>query len=289
MSVVLSAHSYGKSNVRLTKVIRHDDRHDLIEWTVDVRLGGDFAESYTLGDNRKVVATDTMKNRVYVLARDATISSPEEYALRYTGDFLSDYPQVESATVKVTEHAWQRIKVDGKRHPTSFMACHSGSRFCEVTQTRDSQRVSAGLQDIPVLKTTNSAFRDFHRDQYTTLPDTDDRILATLLTAEWQYGDGQHDWNIEFDQIKSDLLESFARHNSLGVQQTLFVMGAAVLKSCATVTQIDLTMPNRHRLLFNMQPFNRTNPNEVFVTTDEPYGVISATLRRDEDASSKRR
>lgn len=284
MSVVLATHSYGKSQVRLTKVTRHPDRHELAEWTVDVRLGGDFAGAYTAGDNRQVVATDTMKNRVYVLAQDATFTSPEDYAIRYTGDFLKDYQQVESASVKVVEHAWQRIKVAGKRHPTAFLGCAAGHRFSHVEQTRHSRRIVAGLIDVPVLKTTDSAFRDFYRDQYTTLPDTDDRIMATLLSAEWAYVSGDHDWNALHSQVKNQLLESFAGHRSLGVQQTLFDMGAAVLETTQAIEEISLTMPNRHRIPFNMQPFGRPNSNSVFITTDEPFGVISATLRRDGDS-----
>src|SRR5438552_5792062 len=122
MPVLLAAHSYGKSQVRLTKVTRNADRHDLTEWTVDIELGGDFAAAYTAGDNRLVVPTDTMKNRVYVLAREAHFASPEEFALRYAGDFLRDYRQVESATVAIAEHSWQRITVAGRPHSHAFVA-----------------------------------------------------------------------------------------------------------------------------------------------------------------------
>jgi urate oxidase len=280
MPVVLADHSYGKSRVRLTKVTRLADRHELQEWCVDVRLGGDFAAAYTAGDNRQVVATDTMKNRVYVLAQDAEFAAPEEFALRYTSDFLRDYPQVESSTVSIAEESWTRIDVAGRPHASAFVGSGVGSRICEVMQDRSSRTVRAGIRDLPILKASDSAFRDFHRDQYTTLPDTDDRILATLLTAEWTYAAGDHDWNAQYEQIRRRLLEVFAEHKSLGVQHTLFDMGNAVLESNAAVAEIELTMPNRHRILFNMAPFKRTNANQVFVTTDEPSGVIAAKLRR---------
>jgi urate oxidase len=141
--------------------------------------------------------------------------------------------------------------------------------------------VIAGVSDLPILKTAHSSFRDFHRDPLTTLPDTDDRIFASHLTAKWTYAPGDIDWNVAHAQIRQLLLESFANHRSLGVQQTLFVMGSSVLNECPSVAEIELTMPNRHRILFDMKPFERTNPNEVFVTTDEPHGVISARLRRE--------
>jgi urate oxidase len=281
MPVVLANHSYGKSRVRLTKVTRLADRHELQEWIVDVRLGGDFAAAYTAGDNRQVVATDTMKNRVYVLARDAEFAAPEEFSLRCTSDFLHDYPQVESATVTVEEQSWMRIDVSGKPHPHAFLGGGAGSRICTVTQTRNSRMVRAGLRDLPILKTADSAFRDFYRDSYTTLPDTDDRILATLLTAEWTYVAGDYNWNAQHEQIRRWLLEVFAKHKSLGVQHTLYDMGKAALESNTALTEIELTMPNRHRILFNMTPFGRSNENQVFVATDEPSGVISAKLKRE--------
>lgn len=280
MPVVLTANAYGKSQVRLTRITRHPDRHELTEWTVDVSLEGEFAAAYTAGDNRRVVATDTMKNRVYVLAADAEFESPEAFALRYTGDFLKEYPQVTTATVCVAEDSWRRIAVDGQPHPHAFVAGNRGKRTCRITRQRSECRVQSGIDGVPVLKTTDSAFRDFHRDQYTTLPDTDDRIMATLLTAEWTYEEFSLDWNAQHAAATSALMECFARHKSLGVQQTLHDMGAAVLDRCAAIAEISITMPNRHRLPINMQPFGRPNRNEVFVTTDEPYGLISGTMRR---------
>src|SRR5205085_3665592 len=80
MPTVLVHNAYGKSRVRLTKVQRHADRHDLFEWSVDVQLTGDFAAAYTAGDNRQVIATDTMKNVVYALAADHALRSPEAFA-----------------------------------------------------------------------------------------------------------------------------------------------------------------------------------------------------------------
>ena len=152
-------------------------------------------------------------------------------------------------------------------------------RTCTVTRVRPRRQVTAGIADLLLLKTTDSAFRGFHRDEYTTLPEVDDRILATSLTAEWVYDDNV-DWDDAHASTRRALLETFAGHKSLGVQQTLYAMAEAALAACPAVEQITLTMPNRHRLLVNLAPFGRDNPNEVFVTTDEPFGLITGTLRR---------
>jgi urate oxidase len=278
MGVVLARNSYGKSRVRLTKVERHADRHDLIEWTVDVQLSGDFVPAYTVGDNLRVIATDTMKNIVYALAADQPLTSPEAFALSLGKHFLT-YPQVESATLSIRVEPWSRAEVGGRPHSHTFVGGGGGVRTCAVVCTRDGERVTAGLDDLLVLKTTDSAWKDFHRDEYRTLPDADDRILATSLTADWIYA-RPAEWNTAYDTARRVLIETFAGHKSLGAQHTLHAMGEAVLAAVPQADEITLTMPNRHRILMNLTPFGRANPNAVFVATDEPHGLISGTLRR---------
>jgi urate oxidase len=279
MPTVLVHNAYGKSRVRLTKVQRHPDRHDLFEWSIDVRLTGDFAAAYTAGDNRQVVATDTMKNVVYALAADQTLTGPEAFAIVLGRHFVDSYAQVETAFVSIRADPWQRIKVDADRHPHAFTGGCSGHRTCSAETTRRGRTVTAGIADLMLLKTADSAFRDFHRDQFRTLPDADDRIFATSLTAEWRYANDA-DWDGVYAAIRQALLETFAGHKSLGVQHTLHAMGEAALVCCPAVEEITLTMPNRHRLPVNLRPFGRENVNEVFVATDEPHGVITGTVRR---------
>jgi urate oxidase len=279
MPTLLVDNAYGKSRVRLTKVQRTADRHDLFEWSIDVRLTGDFAAAYTVGDNRQVVATDTMKNILYALAADTTLTSPEAFAIVLGRHFVDSYPQVESATVTIHVDPWQRIKVNGRPHEHAFAGGCSGHRTCAVETSRRGRTVVAGVADLMLLKTTDSAFRDFHRDQFRTLPDADDRIFATSLTTEWRYS-GDAEWDAAYATVRNTLLETFATHKSLGVQHTLHAMGETVLAAIPGIEEITLTMPNRHRILVNLQPLGRENKNEVFVATDEPHGLISGTLRR---------
>jgi urate oxidase len=278
MPVVLTHNAYGKSRVRLTKVERHADRHDLFEWSIDVRLTGEFAAAYTAGDNRQVIATDTMKNVAYALAADAPLGSPEAFALVLGRHFLT-YAQVDSAVLRIEVEPWVRAQIDGRPHPHTFLSAGGGRRTCTVAASRAGEQVSAGLADLLVLKTTDSAWRDFHTDEYRTLPDADDRILATSLTAEWKYA-GPADWDAAWAAARRALVETFAGHKSLGAQHTLHAMGEAALAAVPEADEITLTMPNRHRILMNLGPFGRDNVNAVFVATDEPHGLIAGTLRR---------
>src|ERR1700743_25996 len=106
MSVKLAANRYGKSRVRLMRVHKHEDHHDLDEWTVQVLLSGDFEEAHTVGDNAKILPTDTMKNTVYFVARESKAESMEDYAKELVDFLLSRNPQVSGAEVVIESHLW---------------------------------------------------------------------------------------------------------------------------------------------------------------------------------------
>jgi urate oxidase len=281
MPAVLSHHAYGKSHVRLTKVTWQAGRHELKELCLDIQLEGEFAASYQAGDNRHVVPTDTMKNIVYVLAKKHPITPIESFGQVLTSHLLESYPQVRLAKIDLVEQPWQRIEVDGQEHPWAFKGGSTDKQTATVTQTRQTCRVESGLDDLHLLKTTESAFAGFVRDAYTTLPETHDRIFATVLSARWFYGPLLLDWDRGRDKVRRALVETFALHKSLAVQQTLYAMAAAALESCEEVDEITLRMPNKHRLLVDLRPFGLTNNNEIFMATEEPYGLITGTVRRE--------
>jgi urate oxidase len=252
----------------------------LKELCVAIQLTGDFGASYTHGDNSRIVATDTMKNSVYVLAKDHPLTDIESFGQALAGHFLKTYPHVATATITLVEQPWQRVVLNGEEHPHAFVGGGGEHRTSTITLTRQEQRVESGFEGLALLKTTDSAFTGFLRDSYTTLPETEDRIFATLLTAAWLHGEPPDDWNGSYQLIRQTLVEVFAAHKSLAVQHTLYAMGAAALEVCPSIRQINMQMPNRHHLLVNLQPFGLANINEVFVPTDEPFGLISATLTR---------
>jgi urate oxidase len=264
---------YGKAAVRLMKVDRSASSDVVSELTIDVRLEGDFEGVYE-GDNSACIATDTMKNTVYGLAREAPIGSAEAFASRI-GDHFIRRPAVRQVRVSAIEHIWTRIGA----HPHAFVRSGGAQWSAAVERTSASTIVRAGIGNLIVLKTADSAFSGFPRDRFTTLPDTDDRLLATAMSAEWTYAPGFADY-ARRERVKAALLEAFAAHRSQSVQHTLAAMGRAALDAVAGIVDITLTLPNRHHLLVDLKPFGLDNPNEVFVPTDAPYGVIEATIRR---------
>lgn len=275
---------YGKSAVRVTKVVRRGDRHDLWEFAVEILLRGDFDDCYAEGDNSRVIPTDTMKNSVYALARQHEFDSPEMFGEILAQHYLENFDQVSSATIEMTMTLWDRILVAGREHDHAFVRRQLGGRIARVVGHRhEPLRVAGGIAGLEVLKTTRSGFSGFPRDRYTTLQDTDDRILASTVNAEWDYRSGFHEYGHAYDAALASLLKTFAEHHSLAVQQTIQAIGTAILDLVPEIERVRLTMPNQHRLLCNLAPFGLENLNEVFVTTSEPFGLIHGTIARGDD------
>jgi urate oxidase len=280
----LTSHAYGKSSILLTKVRRLEDRHELVELKVKIRLGGQFERSYTDGDNSNIIATDSMKNTVYLLAKDHPVESPESFALHLADHFLVTYPQVDWTEVHIWQSSWQRIVVDGNPHPTAFQSGGAEVRLATAVSRRDkgqnAEVLQGGLRDLLVLKTTDSAFTGFVRDAFTTLPDSTDRILATKICAGWSFADRHADFNLAFDRIRAALLGTFARHKSKAVQQTLYAMADAALEVEPAISRIHLGLPNKHRVPFDFKPFGKRFENDIYVLTEGPCGEISASVSR---------
>jgi urate oxidase len=272
MSTELVWNRYGKSSVRLVKVRRSIDPHEIVDLTIDIALEGAFDTVYTHGDNSACVATDTMKNTVYAFARIEPLDHVETFAARLA-DHFSEKAGVSQVRIQAAEHPWTRLG--------NHAFAQAGGEEWTTVATQDGDRTSivSGLRHLVVLKTTDSAFSGFPRDGYTTLPETRDRVLATSITAAWTYQDGFEEFGRRA-AVRQALLDTFAGHKSESVQQTLFAMGEAALAACDGIADIHLTLPNRHHLLVDLSPFGLDNPNEIFVATEEPYGLIEARIAR---------
>ncbi|MGZ4306711.1 MAG: factor-independent urate hydroxylase [Solirubrobacteraceae bacterium] len=280
MSIVLSQAGYGKSEVRLAKVSRRPNGHDLRDITVDVALEGDFDAAYTRGDNAGLLATDTMRNAVYALAKEHPIDEIELFAQQLVDHFLAAGPGVTSARVHIVEHPWTRLELSGRPHEHAFERGSGGNRVATVVGDGGPPQIEAGIDDLLVLKTTGSGWEGFLRDRYTSLPETADRILATIITARWSYRGPDVEFGATWREVRRTILEAFCDHYSPSVQFTLHHMGEAVLGARPEVERISFSLPNKHHLLYDLKRFGLDNDNEIFQPTDEPYGLIEGTVQR---------
>ena len=288
MTYELGDNRYGKSRIRLVTVRRRAAEHDLRDLTVDVSLEGDFSAAHVAGDNARVIATDTMKNTVYALAKEHLVGPPEVFGLAVAGHFAAA-PQVSMATVAIREHGWARIETPAGRAPDAFVRSGPATRLAIVTVGRPASvgpqaSVEAGVEDLVVMKTTRSGFVGFERDAYTTLPEADDRIMATKVAATWGYGSAATRDGFDFDAAHARALErllaTFAEHVSPSVQASIWIMATAMLDADPAIEWVRMVLPNLHHWTVDLGPFGLVNAGEVFVATSEPHGVIEATVRR---------
>lgn len=277
----LLTNRYGKARVRVMKILRGGDVHTISEIDVKAMLEGDFGAAYTASDNSKVVATDTIKNTVNVLAKQHLGAEVERFGITLCEHFLQKYEQVEKATAEIAEKNWQRMQLEGVPHPHAFIAGGDAKMWTRIVCTRDSRSVQSGVRDLVILKSTGSGWAGYPKDEFTTLPETNDRILATSFQATWDWSAAPENYRTANDRILQAMLAVFANNYSPSAQRSVYEMGEAALNACAEISRIELAMPNKHCLLINLKPFGLENENEVFVPTDEPHGQIEATVVRD--------
>jgi urate oxidase len=279
--IALGENTYGKSSVRVMKVQRDGPLHTVKEWKVEVLLSGDFETCFTVGDNSAILPTDTMKNTVYSRARESTAECIEDFARELAEFFLARNPQVERVAITIAGTAWDHALVRGKPHPSTLVRGSNETETTAVTYVQGGEvSVTSGLDGLVLLKTANSGFEGYPKDSLTTLPETADRLLGTSMRAQWKYESAV----LPFEQLRSKLretlIQAFAEHDSKSVQHTLYAMAQAALEAVPQIMDVELAMPNKHCLLVDLSRFGQTNPNQIFVPTDEPFGNIVARIRR---------
>jgi urate oxidase len=204
MGIILGANQYGKAEIRVVSIDRDTPRHEIHDLSVTTTLQGDFAAAHESGDQSKVLPTDSQKNTVFAFARERGVDQIEDFALDLARHFAETVPAVISARVAIDSYAWDRVGADQTNgaglsgHDHSLVRRGQDVRTTTVTVGVTGHGpgawVVSGIKDLVILKSTGSEFRGFFRDRYTTLAETDDRILATSLVARWRYGEPAADW-----------------------------------------------------------------------------------------------
>ncbi|KAI1455008.1 uricase [Annulohypoxylon moriforme] len=292
---VISAARYGKDNVRVYKV--HKDEasgtHTVTEMTVCCLLEGAIESSYTVADNSVVVATDSIKNTIYIKAKEHPVNPPELYASILGQHFLDTYAHISAANVNVVVKRWTRMVIDGKEHPHSFYRDGEETRNVEARITRHGIEITSGIAGLLVLKSTGSAFHGFVRDEFTTLQETWDRILSTDVDANWKWNTLPNVAAVEkqvaqFDKAWEDArkitMKTFAEEDSPSVQNTMYKMSEQILDAAPETKSVTYALPNKHYfevdLSWHKGLKNTGKDAEVFAPQTNPNGLIKVEVSR---------
>ena len=280
--VQLGANRYGKAEVRVVQVTRAaapGGKDAIRDWNVSTSLSGDLAATHLTGDNSSVLATDTQKNTVYAFAKKLGGIEPEAFGLELARHFVDTQSAISRARIAIEEYPWTPISGTGH----SFARAGQYTRTVVVTEDSELGRsVIGGIEDLIVLNTTGSEFSGFPRDEYTTLPDAKDRMLATTVSARWRLRGADADWAAVFEAAKAALLAAFAQTYSYSLQQALYAIGSDIVTTVPDICEVRLALPNRHHFLVDLAPFGLTNANEVYYAADRPYGLIEGTVLADD-------
>lgn len=290
----LSYARYGKDNVRLYKVDRDEKNgiQSVTEQTVCCLLEGDIDTSFTEADNSVVVATDTQKQTIYILAKQNPISTPEKFAAVISNHMVSKYPHIHAAHVKIIQHRWTRMTVDGKPHPHSFFRDGEEIRVVEaVSREGEGISIKSKIEKLLVLKSTGSAFYGFHRDEFTQLPETWDRILSTEVEAGWQWKTFKSlaevnavDFDGAWKLARDVTMKTFATDNSASVQNTMYKMCEQIIAAVPLVEAVDYSLPNKHYFEIDLSWHkglkNTGKDATVYAPQSNPNGLIQCTVTR---------
>lgn len=282
MGIVMGPNQYGKTEVRIVSVNKDTPQHTIKDLNVSSSLRGDLDAAHLSGDNSNVLPTDTQKNTVYAFAKEAPIGEIENFGMRLGRHFVDTADGITGARILIDEHSWERIPVGGSGHDHSFARSTGEKRTTAITVDGDHAHVVSGLKDLIALKTTGSEFWGYPKDEYTTLAETNDRILATAVTARWRYLHTDVDWSKSFEPIRATMLEAFATTHSLALQQSLYEMAKAAVQKHSELAEVRLSLPNKHHFRVDLDFCGLENDNEIFFAADRPYGLIEGTVLRDD-------
>jgi len=327
----LSSHCHGKTKVRVLKVRRNANRdpstnsvntddkyHDISEYTVESTLWSPiYSRVFTDDNNNDLVATDTQKNTVYVVAKRSQARSPEEFGIDLCKHFLNEYSILTSVEMKVDEIPWRRAIVQGVQHDHAFEHPGHETWHATVNATRDSNgniiitNITSAINNMTVLKTTQSGFNSFMRDKYTMLPDCTERCLSTHIDCSWTYAVNNnnivHHDTMNYNSIRNEARKSmcFAVFGppqggvySESLQATIYDMGCVMLTNIPEIQKINISTPNVHYLpCVALNTLGRDKvgdditssshhppllfEDDIFIPTSEPSGSIRCTVERE--------
>jgi urate oxidase len=258
--------------------------------------GTAFLEAYTRGDNRRVVATDTMKNFMHAASLSSTAPTLEGWVHQVGAAFLATYPDMERLTMHGRELPFPAALVtadDGDGFAASEVV-FARDRNDRSTASLELERAEAGVRitghacgrtDLQLIKITGSAFADFARDEHTTLPERRDRPLYIWCDIGWRYADpadalgGDPARYVAGEQVADLATSVFHQFVSLSIQHLVKEIGSRMLERWPQLAEVSFEATNR---LWDPGVENEADARvKTYADPRPPFGKIGLVLRRD--------
>lgn len=262
--------SYGESRLRMLRVLRHGDRHDPKDLTVALRLDGDAAAR---------IPGEAIKNLVHRIARDEDHPAIETLALAMCARIVGEYPAVRLARVDILEQPWARLEAGGKPQGQAFTPAGVERRTVTVTGNGTRTSVTAGLDNLMLLRT--SGFAPSERGRASEEPTADglQRLFIASLCARWSYGSGEIAFVPCRQGVRAAVVDTFAWHGGRTPHETLSAIADVVLASYQEITELTLTLQERPYRPVDLLELS-LDADALFVAHDEPVSMVEITVAR---------
>ncbi len=276
----LGKHTYGEEGIRLLRVDRRSQRHEVQDLTVAVRFEGDFEAAFVVGDNRQVLPPEAMRNTVFALAREHPDGEMEALGRVLAEHFLRTTAAVRRVRVELQQRPWERSVLGDRPQLDAFSGGGPERRRATVERSGDQETVLSGILSLRLLKTRGADFGNFARGRFTPQTPVGERTLAVTVDADWRYGPEGIPYGPAWHGVRRTLVETFADHHSHSVQHTLHTLGEGVLANHEGVDEIRLKVGETVLPAVDLSPFGLDNPRLIFDAAEHPHGVAEGVLRR---------
>lgn len=276
----LGASSQGESRLRMLRVVRRGDRHDPRDLSVSVRFEGDFATAFLEGRADGMIPGETLKTLVQRVVRGHAPAEIEAVGLSLCRELLTAHRQVSRVRVEITEQPWTRMDVGGKPQGQAFALGGPEQRTVAITSNGKQTAVVAGIDNLVLMRTAGFLSRRGVRAE-DGRDDAVQPLLVGSLSAKWTYSNADVTFGPYRQGVRAAITETFAVHAAKSVQYTLYAIADVMLATYEEILDVTLAMqerPYRPADLFSAQV---ENADELFVTAEEPVGVVEVTVMRD--------
>ena len=262
---------------------------------VQVALHGEgFLKNYTDGDNSTCIATDTMRNFIELQGGKIEFSTIDGFLAETAKRFLKQWPHIEQIDLAGQAVAFDDVAVskDGKIENSGIMFRPRKTERprASVTVRRagdDFEIVShiSGITDIHLMKITGSSFKDFHQDEYTKLPEKEDRNLFIYVDIDWTYLNAEDGASLDTanyvpaEQIRDIAATVFHELNDQSIQHLVYQIGLRILERFPQLKDVSYYTNNR-----TLSEVAKTDDGKgkVYTEPTAPYGFQAFTVTRDD-------
>ena len=265
----------------MLRVVRRGDRHDARDLTVSIRFEGAFAIAFLEGRADGMIPGETLKSLVHQIVREHAGGEIETIGLALCRRVLTTHRQVSRVRVEIAEQPWSRMDVGGKPQGQAFVLGGPEQRTVIVTSNGSQAAVVAGIDNFVLMRTTGFLSRRVGPRPDDGGEDAVQALLVGSLAARWTYSNADVTFGPYRQGVRAAIAETFGVHAARSVQHTLYAIADVVLATYEEILDITLSMherPYRPADLFSAQ---MENADELFVTAEEPLGVVEVTVERD--------